>query len=384
MITGLIVFLGFYTQMVAMVFAFDAKRLFHNFTGLGNYSRTFLKNLQSRFPEHEYHLFTPNISNHEETTYFLDSSKFVIHNSSQPLWRTFGMSKEINHLRPDIFHGLSHELPFGLHNSIKKVVTFHDLIYEIYPKQFGFWDRNMYKMKYSRAAIESDFIVSISESTRQDLQNIYKIPENKIKVIYQSCQNVFQHKKIVRSDPNILYDDYYLYVGSLIERKNIHNIIETFSNLDEIYKKPFVIVGSGPKLYVDQVKRKIKHLKLETWFHFLPHVNNSDLVAIYDKSFAMVYPSVYEGFGIPVIESLFRRKPVITSRMSSLPEAAGPGGILVNPLDTEEIKQAMQALHNPDLYQKLSKGGYQYVLENFSSEITAGAMMDFYRQILNK
>ncbi|MBC7886238.1 MAG: glycosyltransferase, partial [Saprospiraceae bacterium] len=168
-----------------LIIAFDAKRLFNNFTGLGNYSRTLVKNLQTYFPEHEYHLFTPAISKNEETTYFLDKDKFVIHTASfnHPLWRSVGIAEEINKLNPDIFHGLSHEIPFGVSKNVTKVVTFHDLIYEKYPEQFGLWDRWMFKLKYRSSAQRADAIVAISDSTKHDLSSLYNIKEQKISVI---------------------------------------------------------------------------------------------------------------------------------------------------------------------------------------------------------
>ena len=147
-----------------LVFAFDAKRLFSNFTGLGNYSRTLLKNLAEYYPQHEYHLFTPRIVKNEETVFFLEDSRFVVHTPrvSHPFWRGFTMSAEVNALKPTLFHGLSHEIPFGLDHHILSVVTFHDLIYELYPHQFGFWDRWMYRWKYRSSAQRADAIVSIS------------------------------------------------------------------------------------------------------------------------------------------------------------------------------------------------------------------------------
>ena len=117
-----------------MVIAFDAKRVFHNFTGLGNYSRTLLKNLATYYPEHEYHLFTPSIKENAETNYFLNNPQFIIHTplKNKIGWRLLHMGGHVNTLNPDIFHGLSHELPVGLNTyTIKSVVTFHDLIYEI-------------------------------------------------------------------------------------------------------------------------------------------------------------------------------------------------------------------------------------------------------------
>lgn len=365
-----------------LILAFDAKRLFNNFTGLGNYSRTLIKNLQIYYPQHEYHLFTPKIRENEETDYFINSGKFIIHSSSRPLWRTFGISKEVKKINADIYHGLSHEIPFQLPENTRSVVTFHDLIYEIHPHQFGLWDRMMYKLKYKSSAQKADFIVSISQSTKNDLQRIYKLPDHKIVVIPQSCQDVFQTEPHVHINPQIQLKDYYLYVGSIIPRKNLLLLVKAFARLENSLRKPFVIVGRGPDDYVNQVHHEIEKNNLKPWFTFLSQVNNNHLVSLYDQSYALCYPSVYEGFGIPVIESLFRKKPVITSSTSSLPEAVGPGGICVDPSSIDELMKAFKIISIPETYNELAAKGCQYVTERFSARATARNLMEFYQSIL--
>ncbi|MFZ1704990.1 MAG: glycosyltransferase family 1 protein [Saprospiraceae bacterium] len=366
-----------------MVIAFDAKRLFHNFTGLGNYSRTLVKNLQFFYPEHSYHLFTSKFSVNEESKYFLDKEKFTIHTSSNPLWRSFGMRREINSLRPDIYHGLSHEIPTGLHPSICQLVTFHDLIYEIYPHQFGLWDRKMYQKKYRRSAKLADGIIAISQSTKQDLLTYYQIPGKKVKVLFQSCNEVFQTNIPAMKTDLIQEKDYFLYVGSLIERKNVENILRAFAKLDESQRKPFILVGSGLKNYVQHLKKMMHSLNIQQWFRMIPHVSNEQLVSLYDHAFALVYPSIYEGFGIPVIEALFRKKPVISSQISSLPEACGPGGLLVDPYQIDELSNALVEVQQNQVHKCLTEDGYKYVSQTFSSKVTTEAVMAYYEAMNN-
>lgn len=369
-----------------MVIAFDAKRLFNNFTGLGNYSRTLVRNLQSYFPDNEYHLFTPKITKNEETAYFLDTEKFIIHTPkiNNPLWRSVGIAADINTLKPHIFHGLSHEIPFGIHKHIKTVVTFHDLIYEKFPEQFGLLDRWMYKLKYRSSIKRADFVIAISNSTKEDLTSLYEDNDEKISIIYQSCNDVFQitEEETMLEGSLVGMSNYYLYVGSIIERKGLLSIVFAYAKLPEELRKPFVVIGKGEKKYRQKVDDMIRYHGLDEYFYFVNGVSNERLVAIYDQSFALVFPSIYEGFGIPVIESLFRRKPVITSLLSSLPEAAGPGAILVNPYDPDEICQAMMELSDADSYEKLSYAGFEYVSSRFSSDYTASQLIDYYKGIL--
>jgi glycosyltransferase involved in cell wall biosynthesis len=140
-----------------------------------------------------------------------------------------------------------------------------------------------------------------------------------------------------------------------------------------------VVVGKGNNKYLTKVRDLIKYYKLDDYIYFFDKITNEYLIAVYDESFALIYPSVYEGFGIPVIESLFRQKPVITSDISSLPEAAGPGAMLVNPYSPEDIRRAMICLHDTKCYQNLCTEGYQYVSDRFSSEKTAEHLMANYR-----
>ncbi len=369
-----------------LVLAFDAKRLFNNFTGLGNYSRTFVRNLQRFYPEHEYHLFTPKISENEETEYFLNNENFIIHTTEgiKPFWRTFGMSKDVNQLMPDIYHGLSHEIPFGLDKKIIKVVTFHDLIYEKFPSQFNWTDLITYKLKYRSSAVRADHIVAISESTKYDLKDLYRVANEKITVIYQSCNEIFQTPSSeIELLPAALkgMSPYFLYIGSIIERKGLLQTIIAFAKLPQEHKKPFVVIGTGNKKYRKKVDDMIRYYKLENYFHFMNNIQNQALASIYDHCFALIYPSVYEGFGIPIIECLFRNKPVITSEVSSMPEAGGKGALLINPYSPDDIKNAMIRLNDETLYTELRDKGIEYVKSNFIAEATASRSIKFYREI---
>lgn len=368
-------------MLQSLKIGFDAKRLFHNHTGLGNYSRTLVRDLQRLYPEHEYHLFTPQLSKHPEVSYFLDSSKFKIHTHKGKFgsyWRSRGVTEEINAAGIDIYHGLSHEIPLNSPSiNAKTVVTFHDLIYEYYPEQFGLWDRHMYKRKYRYAAQNADHVVAISESTKRDLQKFYKISSDKVSVVYQSCNPAFYNTP---KSP-LLNEKYLLYVGSLIERKSFKLIVEAMATIPIDHRIKVKVIGKGG-VYADQVKGLIQELNLGHWFEFLDHINNKDLISLYDNAFAMVYPSIYEGFGIPLIESLYRNTPVITTNASSLPEAAGPGAIYIEPGDKAALAKAMMdVVTDGDLRGSLAQEGKAYVSQRYRDTTAATGMMEVYREI---
>ncbi|MBK7010070.1 MAG: glycosyltransferase [Saprospiraceae bacterium] len=186
------------SEIQPLIIGFDAKRLFLNDTGLGNYSRTLVKNMMKLYPQHEYHLFTPSIRETSETQIFLNGDchihtpgKFEI----KAVWRSRGMSKTINAMKLDVYHGLSHELPSGISTATRTVVSMHDLIYEIYPQFFPWYNRWVYRWKYKTSCKKANHVIAISEATRKDLISRYHLDEKQVSVVYQSCGDYFKPRQ---------------------------------------------------------------------------------------------------------------------------------------------------------------------------------------------
>lgn len=378
-----------------MNIGFDAKRAFHNSTGLGNYCRTLIQSLSNDYPQHKYFLFNPkkgkffnmlnkNMNEIRPTSYF---DKLI-----PALWRGKGMVRDINkHVQ--LFHGLSNELPFGIHTiNVKKVVTIHDLIYEFYPKQYKSNDVRIYRKKFKYACQFADIIIAISNSTKQDLIDVYKIPEEKIEICYQSCDQRFftsastSHKQNVTAKYK-LHKPYFLSVGSIIERKNLMNVCKAFHDIKHKQDVQLVVIGKGNGIYKQQILSYIKKEKLESAIIFLEDLYPeseiiADLPTIYQNSIALVYPSIKEGFGIPILEALASGTPVITSNQSSLKEAGGNAAILVNPLQQDEIEEAMCLVLNDETYRnQLIKKGYQQA-QLFTNEISCKQVMQVYKNLI--
>ncbi|MEO0585052.1 MAG: glycosyltransferase, partial [Bacteroidota bacterium] len=178
-----------------MNIGFEAKRVFQNFTGLGNYSRSLIHNLLKFYPETQAHLFAPKIVSHPRTQFFLDHPRVQTYAPQHPFrawWRSYGMSAFVKNQKVDVFHGLSHELPFGLEkHGIPKVVTIHDLIFLRYPHLYQYIDRKIYTAKLKHACQVADRIIAISAHTAKDLQELLQIPKEKISLIYQTCNDIF-------------------------------------------------------------------------------------------------------------------------------------------------------------------------------------------------
>ena len=215
-----------------MRIGFDAKRALHNPTGLGNYSRDIIRLFTNNCPEDEFFLFDPvgkglhfdyNLFN----THVINSQRKS--GIGKSIWRQYGLKREIENLHLDVYHGLSNELPVGIEKTgVKSIVTIHDVIFEKHPEWYPRLDRAMYRSKVKRATNIADVVIAISQQTKQDLIDIYNVDAQKINVVYQGCNPVFSHLQSPESlDAHLntfnLPEYFALYVGTIEERKNLHN-----------------------------------------------------------------------------------------------------------------------------------------------------------------
>jgi glycosyltransferase involved in cell wall biosynthesis len=382
-----------------MNIGFDAKRAFHNGTGLGHYSRTLIRSLSDYFPQHQYFLFNPKPSDlfklEGKNLHEVLPGNFIFKFFSAA-WRSNWVLKDIERNKIDIYHGLSNEIPVGIDKSkTKSVVTIHDLIFERFPQQYSKIDAEIYSMKFSYACRHADKVIAISEQTKKDIIEFYKIPEEKITVCYQSCNPAFSvtvSEKIKQQvkEKYSLPDQYFLYVGSVIERKNLLGICKAVYLLRNELSIPLVVIGDGAK-YKEQVKDFISQHGLNDRIIFLSEnplakVSSSflraeDFPAIYQMAAAMIYPSFFEGFGIPVLEALCSRVPVITSNVSCLPEAGGDAAYYVNPNSAEEIAEGMKKIFTDQSFGAvLKEKGWQHA-QHFTQQKCAAEVMKVYEKL---
>ena len=382
-----------------MNIGFDAKRAFNNFTGLGNYSRTLLETLAKYYPKNRYLLFTPFVKEDPRLDFLKEYDSFKIHTPSgfnkkvPALWRSYFIKEDILKEKIDIFHGLSHELPMKLPRGVKSVVTIHDLIHERYPEFYPFIDRKIYTAKFKAACEKADIVVAISEATKQDIVEFYKIEERKIKVIYQSCHPQFYLKKedVITSPTSVNLpprprelggagSQYLLYVGTVNERKNLLGLVRAVEMLDKAVKIPLFVIGDGGA-YFKKVKSYIHEKGLGNDVIFLKNVPFSDFPQIYRNAKALILPSFQEGFGIPIIEALWSDCPVITSVGSCFPEAAGPDSIYINPHKPHEIAAAIdKVLSNEVVRGRMILRGYEYV-QQFHEKTIGEQWMKLYKEL---
>lgn len=367
---------------------YDGKRAVNNFTGLGNYSRSLIEQLAKKFRQNQYFVYSPKAKSSPQINAFLSDECIHLKLPQQKkfLWRSFGIIKDLIRDDISIYHGLSHEIPFGINKTkIKSVVTVHDLIFLRFPHYFKFIDRTLYNLKCKYACKTADKIIAISNRTKQDIIKFYGIKPDKIEVIYQTCDDSFKKASSIEKLNTVrqtyqLPDKYILSVGTIEQRKNLLLVIKALKNINIDYK--LVVIGKQTS-YFKQVEQEIAKHSLQNRVIFLKNIPFADLPSIYQLAKVFVYPSFYEGFGIPIIEALYSRVPVIAATGSCLEEAGGPSSLYVSPTDSLALANSVnQILENPTLQDEMKVKGLEFV-QKFNSDVVTNQLMNSYLKILS-
>ncbi len=372
-----------------MRIGFDAKRAFNNHSGLGNYSRYIISNICKFFPENECLLYTPSIADpdlfHEPEGAIIKQPNIKLGKLSGTYWRSFQLANQLNDEAVDVYHGLSNEIPYGIHRTVvRSVITIHDLIFMERPELYKAIDRYVYTKKAIYGARNASRIIAVSNQTKQDIIRFLGVDESRIRVVYQGCHRQFYHRVSPEAleftrQQFALPGEYLLYVGTIEARKNLLRIVEALDK-GNIYC-PLVVVGRKTGYY-NQVRNYIEKNGMKD-IHFLDQVQVSDLPAIYQGSSGFIYPSSYEGFGIPILEALNSGVPVITSAGGCLEETAGKGGLLIDPNNREQMITAItKVLEDSGLRDRLIREGRAHALR-FREEHTIPALYNVYLESRN-
>lgn len=336
-----------------MKIGYDAKRIVRNGTGLGNYGRTLVNDL-AKHEGIDLHLYAPDEGRADLRTQVLPGvnwhfarSKPGLYSGQTPgLWRTWGIVKDLRRDGIQLYHGLSGELPIGIRKSgIRSVVTIHDLIFLRHPEYYHWIDTKIYTWKFRQTLREADHIIAISQCTRRDIIELGHVDPARISLIYQSCAPRFTQgaRNDMQSDGTSFLPPsvkrYILSVGSIEERKNVLLAVKALHWLPE--DVGLIVVGR-PTKYTDVVRRYIEDNGLTPRVSILHGITDEELPALYAGAEAFVYPSRYEGFGIPIIEAINCGLPVVACTGSCLEEAGGPDSLYVDPDDAEAMAAAIR------------------------------------------
>ncbi len=374
-------------EIAIMRVGFDAKRIFHNDTGLGNYGRDVIRILHEHTSIEKFILYNTKPSRTERLK-ILDRilvryPKTWLWKKFSSIWRLGPVTKQVVKDKVDIYHGLSGETPTGLNaKGIPSIVTIHDLIFLSHPHFYFWFDRIVYKRKFRHAAKNANRVIAISEQTKRDIVKYLKVDPAKIKVVYQGCNAAYkkeydQDQKNTVAKKYGLPKEFILNVGTLQERKNALTIVKAIKDTDYT----LVMVG-GEKKYAAKIRSYIEKNKLDDQVKFLKNVPVTDLAIIYQLATVFCYPSICEGFGIPIIEALFSKTPVITSVGSCFPEAGGPNSIYISPNDVNMLREKLDLLYNNlEVRNQMTTEGLKFV-QQFTDELVANNVLDVYREVV--
>jgi len=300
-----------------------------------------------------------------------------------------GLAQAIRHQHLPLYHGLSHELPIGIGRSgAVPVVTMHDAIFRRFPDHYPLVDRLVYDRKWRYSCQQAAQVVAISEHTRRDLMEFYQLPAERVRVIYQSVDERYQERAPTAAQQAVrqhhgLPGDYLLFVGSLTPRKNLLGLIKALMQLAPGQRPPLVVVGQGHS-YQRQMMALLHRKGMAREVFFRPEVADAELPALYAGALALVYPSLYEGFGLPIVEALSQGTPVITSQVSAMPEATGPGGMLIDPHQPASIAAAVEELVGDSTRaQQLAAAGATHI-RRFAPRIIAEQWAQLYGQLVGE
>lgn len=333
---------------------FDAKRIVRNATGLGNYSRTLVNNLINTYSDRYVFLLYAPDKGRDELRQQIEENNHVsfaypkncLFGFERNLWRKKDIVKDLKRDQVDIYHGLSGELPMGLKRSgIHGIVTVHDLIFFRFPQYYHWIDQQIYKFMFRRTCKEAERFIAISECTKRDIIEYGHVDPEKITVIYQGCNDVFKQSVDEEKKHQVklyygLPKRYILNVGSIEERKNVLLAVKALVQLPDDVS--LVIAGKQTQ-YENQILAYIEENGLHSRVLIIHNLSFEDLPAVYQMAEAFVYPSRYEGFGIPIIEAINSGLPVVACTGSCLEEAGGSDNIYVSPDDPEALATGLSA-----------------------------------------
>ena len=373
-----------------MRIGFDAKRAFLNRTGLGNYSRGVIDSVLCQDSTTKVHLYTPDPDRSIISDAVLCDPKTVVRKPPvhlrgplSSLWRSKFVCDQIRSDELDLYHGLSNELPKGIESTgVASLVTIHDLIFLHYPEYYRSIDRKIYETKVTHACDVATRVIATSEQTADDIVASLGTDRKKISVVYQDCNPVY-YTQYSSSELDAcrqalgLPEHYILSVGTIESRKNAKVLVNTLKLLGNSDIK-LVLVGRKTH-YAEDVVALAKELGLEDRLLILDSMATTDLPLVYQCAEVFVLPSLMEGFGIPVLEAMVSKTPVIVSEKSCLAEVCGEAGIHIDPTNEEQIANAISmVLTNENKSSEMVASGIIRA-ERFSHERISEDLLEVYR-----
>jgi glycosyltransferase involved in cell wall biosynthesis len=335
-----------------MKIGIDASRAFQkNRTGIEEYSYQVIKHLRDHLRDQQVILYC-NPAINTEPDFDLPENWKVKFLRAPIFWTQARLSLEMLFRPVDVLFVPAHTVP--LIHPRNTIVTIHGLEYEFCPGAYSFWQRFYMRLVIKNSCRWAKKIIAVSENTKKDLMRLYKVPEEKMEVIYEGIGDsnfqfsIFNFQKIFNDK---IFKPYLLFVGRLEERKNIIGIVEAFEILKRKYNISQKLILAGRFGYgAEGIKDKIKKSRYKNDIILPGYISDEDKFALLKKADAFLFPTFYEGFGLPILEAQSVGTPVVTSNISSMPEVAGNSAVLVDPKDPSAIAEAAYKLISDESY----------------------------------
>ena len=368
-----------------MRIAIDARKL--RDYGIGTYVRNLLRHLSRIDSSTEYVL----LCNGEDcgSLEALGENFRTVSDKSAPysIREQLSVPLDLRRERIDLFHAPHYVLPPL--TPCRSIVTIHDCIHLRFPQYLP----NRLAYGYARASLwiathRSSRVLTVSEASKRDILKYFHVPDAKIDVIYNAIDERFgeppDDEEVARVRERYqLNDPFVLYAGNIKPHKNLERLIEAFHDLrkGDLEHVKLLIIGDEISKYAT-LRRAVHHYKLHKHVRFFGFVPDKTLAVLYRLASVFVFPSLYEGFGLPPLEAMASGTPVITSNVSSLPEVVGDAALLIDPYDAAAIAAAMRrVLTEPTLREDLRQRGLQRVRE-FSWERSVRRVREIYGEVL--
>jgi len=380
-----------------MKIGIDISQIVYEGTGVATYTRSLVENMVKQAPKDEFVLFGSSFRNRRPIKEFVKSLRvknvegcvsFLPPKFLEFLWNGVHLLPVEFFTGPvDVFHSSDWLEPPT--QKAKRITTVHDLAVFKYPETFqargGHNIVENQKRRLHFVKHYSDLIIAVSETTKKDMIEILKIPEKKIKVIYEAADPVYYPREKTEVDKVRekfgIESEYLLCVGTREPRKNLERLLAAFVEIADANKELSLVVVGKYGWGEDSAKLKNKNSKFENRVKFLGFVEKEDLACLYSGAAAFVFPSLYEGFGLPILEAMSCRCPVVTSAVGAMKEIANGAAVLVDPESVSSIAGGISKIYrNQPLAAELKEKGFSRAKE-FSWEKTALQTLEAYRQI---
>lgn len=346
--------------------------------GIGWYAYQILKRITQSHPEHKFYFYFDRPF--DDSFIFSDNVTGIIvspqarHPILYHIWFNIKLPKLLKKHKIDVFFSPEGLTP--LRTKIPSVITLHDIAYAHYPEQIDKAHRFYLRRYQPRMAQKAAHLITVSEFTKNDIINHYKLPDNKISVVYNGANESYRplsydEKKHIK-DTYTDGREYFIYVGAIHPRKNVLNLLKAFVQFKRRQQSKFKLLIVGRMAWnTDEIVEAQKRMPFRDDVIWLGYQNVETLSALVGASYAMVYPSLFEGFGIPLIEAMACNVPSITSDTSSMPEVIGSAGLLVDPTNVQDIAQKMMYIYKDENIHQELKAHCKTELERFDWDKSA-------------